>query len=74
MEPKDLTTPDLSRAVWRKSSRSGNNGGECVEVATNLPDVVAVRDSKNPTGPVLTLTPSGWRAFLGGVKGSQFNA
>ncbi|WP_424536293.1 DUF397 domain-containing protein [Sphaerisporangium viridialbum] len=74
MEQKELTATDLSKARWRKSSRSGNNGGECVEVATNLPEVVALRDSKNPTGPVLLLTPSGWRAFLSGVKGSQFDA
>ncbi|WTY93250.1 DUF397 domain-containing protein [Sphaerisporangium sp. NBC_01403] len=64
---------DLSKARWRKSSRSGNNGGECVEVATNLPEVVALRDSKNPTGPVLVLTPGGWRAFLSSVKGSQID-
>jgi hypothetical protein len=55
---------DLTRAVWRKSSRSGGNGGDCVEVAGNLPDVVAVRDSKDPTGPVLTFSPAAWRAFI----------
>ena len=38
---------------WRKSSYSGNGGGNCVEVASNLPDGVAVRDSKNPDGPRL---------------------
>jgi hypothetical protein len=42
-------TPDLSGAVWRKSSRSGGNNGACVELA----NVGAVRDSKNRTGPVL---------------------
>ncbi|MEV7908221.1 DUF397 domain-containing protein, partial [Streptomyces anulatus] len=44
---------DLSIASWRKSSLSGGNGGQCVEVAANLPGTVAVRDSKNPTGPKL---------------------
>jgi hypothetical protein len=44
--------PDLNNARWRKSSRSGGNGGECVEVAL-VDGVIAVRDSKNPTGPVL---------------------
>ena len=39
---------DLSRADWRKASYSSNNGGACVEVARNLPNVVAVRDSKDP--------------------------
>jgi hypothetical protein len=54
----------LSDARWRKSTRSGTNGGECVEVADNLPGVVAVRDSKNPTGPALVFGPESWRAFL----------
>ena len=54
---------DLSRAVWRKASASGN--GNCVEVAVNLPGVVAVRDSKNPASPALTFTPDAWRAFTG---------
>ena len=39
-----------SRAVWRKSSRSNGSGGNCVEVASNLPGIVAVRDSKDPQG------------------------
>ena|ERR1017187_1082473 len=41
---------DLDRAAWRKSTYSGDNGGGCVEVARNLPGVVAVRDSKDPQG------------------------
>ncbi|WP_329428984.1 DUF397 domain-containing protein [Streptosporangium sp. NBC_01495] len=59
---------DLSAAVWRKSSRSGDNGGQCVEVATNLPGMVAVRDSKDPQGPKLFFAPTEWKAFIGGVK------
>ncbi|WP_406106603.1 DUF397 domain-containing protein [Micromonospora globbae] len=55
---------DMTGAQWRKSSRSGSNGGSCVEVADNLPGVVGVRDSKDPTGPVLTFTPRAWRAFV----------
>lgn len=43
---------DLTGAVWRKSSRSDGNGGACVEVARNLPGIVAVRDSKDPAGNV----------------------
>lgn len=54
---------DLTGAVWRKSSRSGGNGGDCVEVADDLPGMVAVRDSKDPTGPVLTFTPAAWSTF-----------
>ncbi|MFG1658580.1 DUF397 domain-containing protein [Micromonospora chersina] len=55
---------DLTGARWRKSTRSGSNGGACVEVAANLPGVVGVRDSKDPAGPVLTFTPETWRAFV----------
>ena len=47
---------DLTRAERRKSSRSGSNGGASVEVARNLPRIVAVRDSKNPHGPVLIIS------------------
>ncbi|MEU9452526.1 DUF397 domain-containing protein [Streptomyces sp. NPDC048277] len=48
---------------WFKSSYSSNEGGECVEVAAQ-PASVHVRDSKN-TGPVLTVAPRTWLAFLG---------
>ncbi|GAA0968878.1 hypothetical protein GCM10009555_015030 [Acrocarpospora macrocephala] len=64
---------DLSVAEWRKSKRSGGSGGQCVEVATNLPDVIAVRDSKDPSGPALIFTPDEWRAFLRGVKDGEFD-
>ncbi|KAB1144643.1 DUF397 domain-containing protein [Micromonospora sp. AMSO12t] len=59
---------NLSDAVWRTSTRSGSSGGECVEVADNLPGVVAVRDSKDPAGAALTFTPAAWTAFLGLAK------
>ncbi|GIJ23518.1 DUF397 domain-containing protein [Micromonospora lutea] len=55
---------DLTGAIWRKSSRSSGNQGDCVEVADNLPGVVGVRDSKDPHGPALTFTPDTWRAFV----------
>jgi hypothetical protein len=53
----------LAGATWRKSSRSVQSN-DCVEVATNFPDVVGVRDSKDPAGPVLTFDPYAWQAFL----------
>ena len=59
---------DLSRAEWRKASRSSSNGGNCVEVARNLRDAVAVRDSKNPDGPKLVLPAADWQAFTASVK------
>jgi hypothetical protein len=61
---------DLTGAAWRKSTHS-NNGGACVEVARNLPGVVAVRDSKNPAGPALTISPRAWSAFITSVRAGQ---
>ena len=63
---------NLENAEWRKATASGDNG-QCVEVATNLPGVVAVRDSKNPHGPALIFAPGEWRAFVGGVKDGEFD-
>jgi uncharacterized protein DUF397 len=59
---------DLTSAAWRKSSYSGNNGGNCVEVARNLPGAVALRDSNDPEGPILLLTPQDWQSFTAQVK------
>jgi hypothetical protein len=64
---------NLTDADWRKSSYSGNNGGNCVEVAANLPGVVAIRDSKDPDGGVLVFAMPEWRAFISGAKGGQFD-
>ncbi|WP_214109311.1 DUF397 domain-containing protein [Acrocarpospora catenulata] len=73
MASKDLTHTDLAGAMWKKSSLSGNGGGNCVEVAANLPGIVAVRDSKNPAGPALVFTPAEWVAFLDGVRSGEFD-
>ncbi|WP_422753409.1 DUF397 domain-containing protein [Micromonospora sp. WMMD708] len=59
---------DLTGARWRTSTRSGTNGGECVEVADNLPGIIGIRDSKDPTGPTLTVPPTAWSAFVTDVK------
>jgi hypothetical protein len=64
-------TADFSGAVWRKSSHSGANG-DCVEVAGNLPGAVAVRDSKDRSGPALAVTPEAWHAFAAAVKDGEF--
>ena len=63
---------DMTGAMWRKSTRSGSSGN-CVEVADNLPGVVAVRDSKDPGGPALVFTPAEWEAFVGGAKDGEFD-
>ncbi|MFJ2607458.1 DUF397 domain-containing protein [Streptomyces sp. NPDC087425] len=60
---------------WFKSSYSGN-GGSCVEVAVNLvapQGIVPVRDSKNPTGPVLGIQADAFTSFVTGVKSGEFN-
>ncbi|MFC4019166.1 DUF397 domain-containing protein [Micromonospora sp. GCM10011542] len=59
---------DPTDAVWRKSTRSGGNGGNCVEVATNIANIVAVRDSKDATGPLLTFNAQAWTEFLRAAK------
>jgi Domain of unknown function (DUF397) len=58
----------VTGAIWRKSSYSGSNGGGCIDVADNLPGIVAVRDSKDPHGPNLTFSRDEWRAFTNSVK------
>jgi hypothetical protein len=58
----------LDTVIWRKSSYSGSNGGDCVEVAVLSEQGLAVRDSKEPDGPVLTFTPAEWRTFTSAVK------
>jgi hypothetical protein len=63
---------DLSCAQWSKSSRSSGTG-QCVEVARNLPGIVAIRDSKNPDGPKLIFSPADWRTFVSGMKGQDFS-
>jgi len=55
---------DNSHVTWRKSSYSGGNGGNCVEVASTGKPLVAVRDSKDPNGPKLAFSPSAWRSFM----------
>ncbi|MEV0808567.1 DUF397 domain-containing protein [Micromonospora sp. NPDC050200] len=51
----------LATATWRKSTYSGDQGA-CVELAT-VPDLIAVRDSKDPAGPVLLFPPAAWATF-----------
>ena len=63
---------DRNKAVWRKSTRSNGNSGNCVEIAM-VNDVVGLRDSKDPQGPVLVSSPSEWAGFVGGLKDGQFD-
>ena len=61
---RDLTT-------WRKSTYSGGNGGECIEVASTSERLIAVRDSKNPSGPKLLISSPMWQVFAQRVRTAQ---
>jgi hypothetical protein len=66
---------NLTGATWRKSSFSGNNGGQCVEIAAvsdlsaGHERMIVVRDSKDPHGPLLALTREDWQSFTAGLRG-----
>lgn len=68
---KEMLRAQLDGAEWRKSSRSGPYSDNCVEVAP-LDGGTAVRDSKDPNGPVLVFTRDEWDAFKAGVAGGEF--
>lgn len=63
---------NLEGAGWRKSTRSGPYSDNCVEVAF-VGGAVALRDSKDKTGPVLLFTPQEWAAFVDGTKDGEFD-
>lgn len=54
--------------AWRKSSYSNGGTGECVEVSVGV-EAVAVRDSKNATGPMISVTAGAWRRFVAATRG-----
>ncbi|MCX5390387.1 DUF397 domain-containing protein [Streptomyces sp. NBC_00094] len=64
------TNQNLAGARWRKSSYSGDNGGDCIEVA-DLTAHIAVRDSKNPEGPAFRATPAAFAAFVSAAAGGR---
>ena len=64
---------NLSRAVWRKARRSNGGNGGCVEIAANLPDVIAVRDSKRPEGGAHVVERADFAAFLADVKAGRYD-
>ncbi len=63
---------DLSQAIWRKATKSLNNGG-CVEVAANIPDVIAVRDSKHPEGGAHVVERAAFAEFIDDVKAGRYD-
>ncbi|MGW5664531.1 DUF397 domain-containing protein [Streptomyces sp. NPDC003758] len=62
---------DLTNASWRKSSYSNPDGGECVEIAPDLPSVVPVRDSKDPARGTLLFETAAWARFIDEVKRTE---
>jgi hypothetical protein len=64
---------DLSKARWRKASASGNGGNGCVEVADNLRDLVALRDSTRPQLGVHVTTPAAFAAFVADAKHGRYD-
>ncbi|MFD8329722.1 DUF397 domain-containing protein [Streptomyces lydicus] len=65
---------ELSAAIWTKSSYSGNNGGNCIEVAPGIPGIVPVRDSKDPHSPALVFPAADWSSFVAAVKDGDLPA
>ena len=68
-----MLSPDLTNAVWRKSSRSSGGSANCVELATDGTTWAAIRDSKNPCGPALVLPRSSLNSLLLQVKEGGFD-
>jgi hypothetical protein len=64
---------DLTKAIWLKSTYSGAGGGNCIEVAGNLPGITAVRDSKDRNGAALAFGAGAWAAFLRSIKADHYN-
>lgn len=65
---------DLSGAIWRKATRSTSGNGGCVEIASNLPGVVAIRDSKRPEDGAHVVKRSAFAVFLADVKAGRYGA
>jgi hypothetical protein len=63
---------NLSAATWRKSTRSSGGGSNCIEIA-RLPGHIAIRDSKNPHGPALIITPATFRELTDTLKHGASN-
>jgi hypothetical protein len=67
-----MDRPELRHADWHISTYSGN-GSSCVEIAANLPGIVAVRDSKDRRGPALVLAPSQWRSLVSAIRDGRLS-
>jgi hypothetical protein len=68
-----MPATDLPAVTWRKSRRSGPQGGNCVEIAQLTDGQVAIRNSRHPAGPALVFSPDEWAAFVSGAKDGDFD-
>jgi hypothetical protein len=68
-----MPATELPEVTWRKSGRSGPQGGNCVEVARLADGQVAVRNSRHCDGPALVFTAAEWAAFVGGARDGDFD-
>ncbi|MCY0919256.1 DUF397 domain-containing protein [Streptomyces sp. H27-G5] len=68
-----ITQTDLDSAVWRKSSYSNGDGGDCVEVADGVTGLVPVRDSKRAHGPAVIVTAAAWVPFVRALKAGELS-
>ena len=68
-----MPATELPEVTWRKSRRSGPQGGNCVEVARLADGQVAVRNSRHCDGPALVFTAAEWAAFVGGARDGDFD-
>nr|WP_223243913.1 DUF397 domain-containing protein [Streptomyces sp. CBMA156] len=64
----------MTEASWRKSSYSGGNAGQCIEVADGFVGVMPVRDSKDPSGPALAFSSPAWQAFVTAIRTGKFDS
>lgn len=67
-----MPASELAGASWMKSARSGPTGGNCVEVAFLDGGRIALRNSRDPSGPALVFSGPEWDAFIGGAKDGEF--
>jgi hypothetical protein len=67
-----LSAGELADLAWIKAQASNHNGA-CVEVASTSTDKIAIRDSKDPGGPILVYTATEFRAFLDGARNGEFD-
>ncbi len=72
MNTRNTPSAAVTRGPWRKSTRSGQYSDNCVEVAF-APQSVAVRDSKDPSGPILLVTAEEWRSFVRATRAGRFD-